>query len=363
MPGTLSVHSGPWGTGPVFAVARGEEVHAHWDPSRLYALLDDDCLDWLRAAAFLAWFETPYSRRTLFRDMWLLSAGSCATWPVGDGAAEALRGSYPPPVPLPHVGRLVPGGDVPGAYWDALTASMRRWLGVGGAADGDRAAAELSGGLDSGLVTAAAASLVDRPLRTYGLVMPDAGRTEQRARRAELIRRYALVDTSRPLGADPPLAPMSERALARGVVPWEECYHEALGALRATAAADGIRLLSPASAATSCASRTPRTAPSVWTTMSPRHRRRPRSVSRDISPTPPPAHWAMWWRTRRPRSTWLRTGTWRRPRCRPPQSARPSTSAAASGPSTRCAHAVSPYDTYLTSGARRPTRHRPAEQR
>ncbi|WP_190135410.1 asparagine synthase-related protein [Streptomyces longispororuber] len=242
-PGGLTVHAGPWGTGSLYAVARREELHADWDPSRLYRLLGRDCLDPLRAAAFLAWSDTPYSRRTLLRDMWLLCAGSRGTWPVDDAPAQPLRVNYPPPVPLPRVGRVVPGGDVPGAFWRTLGASVRRWAGPGGAADAGRAACELSGGLDSSLVTACVATLTGRRPRTYGLTMPGAQQAGQRVRRAEVVDRFGAVDTTRALAADPLLPPGGARARARGVVPWEECYHEAVGALFATAAADGVRCL------------------------------------------------------------------------------------------------------------------------
>ncbi|WP_282790813.1 asparagine synthase-related protein [Streptomyces sp. CC224B] len=242
-PGALSVHAGPWGTGSLYAVARGRDLHADWDPGRLYHLLGRDCLDPLRAAAFLAWSDAPYARRTLLRDLWLLCAGSHSTWPADGTPAQLLRVSYPPPTPLPPVGRVVPGGDVPGAFWKTLGASMRRWVGPGGAADAAPAACELSGGLDSSLVTACAAALTGRPPRTYGLTMPGAQQAGQRVRRAEVIDRFGAVDTTRALAAHPLLPPGGARARARGVVPWEECYHEAVGALFATAAADGVRCL------------------------------------------------------------------------------------------------------------------------
>ncbi|MFI9580869.1 asparagine synthase-related protein [Streptomyces sp. NPDC052236] len=241
--GTLAVHAGPWGTGSLYAVAQGEELHADWDPSRLYHLLGQDCLDPLRAAVFLARLDTPYSQRTLLRDMRLLTAGSHSTWPASDNRAQALHIAYPPPVDLPRIGRIAPDGDVAGAFWKTLGASMKRWVGPGGAADGDWAAGELSGGLDSSVVMACAATLTGQPLRTYGLTMPGAQRARQQVRRAELIDRFGLADATRPLEADPPLSPVGARALARGVVPWEECYHESVSALFATAAADGVRSL------------------------------------------------------------------------------------------------------------------------
>ncbi|MFH8795983.1 asparagine synthase-related protein [Streptomyces sp. NPDC017941] len=242
-PGALDVHCGLWGTGSLYAAAEGEELHADWDPSRLYHLLARDCLDPLRAAAFLAWSETPYSRRTLLRDLWLLTAGSRGTWPTGGNPAQPLSVTYPPPVNLPRTGRTAPGADVPHAFWRALGASMRRWVGSGGAADGAPTAYELSGGLDSSLVAACAATLTGRPPRTYGLTMPGEQRAGQRVRRAELIDRFGAVDTTRALAADPLLSPGGARAHARGVVPWEECYHESVGALFRTAAADGVRSL------------------------------------------------------------------------------------------------------------------------
>jgi asparagine synthase (glutamine-hydrolysing) len=236
----VTIVSGSWGTAPIFVVARGESLFGHWDAARLYAHLRKPYLDEVLAVHFLATFETPYARATLFPDIRLLTERSRARWTVDSHGRAELDIAYPPAVHPLRARRLKPDVDVLGAFWNILTSSMRRWWpenqrGVG---------AELSGGLDSGIVSAAASSLVQgRPLDTYGLILSGEVGERQQSRRRTLIERFGLDDQALDLGGFLPLAPGSNRLVGGRVVPWEECYYEAVDAMLAGAAEKGTRLL------------------------------------------------------------------------------------------------------------------------
>lgn len=229
----VTILTGPWATGAVYAVARGDELFGHWDPARLYAHLPEPRFDPLLTALFLATFEAPYGSRTLFNGMRLLTDRSRATW-VTQGAQRELRVDYPPAVGWPRPTDLKPDADVLKAFWEILTSSVERWLPPGTRCAG----AEVSGGLDSALVAAAAAECLDSPLETFGVILLNRMGEEQRARRQELTARFGFRDHTLEIADHLPLAPGSTR-LENGVVPWEECYYEAMDGVLALAARRG----------------------------------------------------------------------------------------------------------------------------
>jgi len=226
--GELTITAGIWGTAPLYLLERDDVLYGDWDVAELYPLLDDDPLDEERVAHFLVAFSRDYSRRTLFTNVMQLTERATARWSTG-----ALTIDYPEPVPFARPRRLKPDADVAGAMQEIITASMRRWI------DGATwtSGAELSSGLDSGMVAAIAASLLDTPLRTYGLIMPGIEGEGQRARRDEMIATFGYADTCFPAEENLPLSPR------RRVVPWEEIYYEAADRLIRRAASDGVAVM------------------------------------------------------------------------------------------------------------------------
>ncbi|PTT77531.1 hypothetical protein DBR42_25055, partial [Pelomonas sp. HMWF004] len=190
-------------------------------------------------------YATPYARHTLFRDLLLLTERARASWLRGPDGAHAVTIDYPPPWPRPVAGTLREGADPVGTFDAILTASLHRWTAV----SAGTFSCELSGGLDSGIVTAtAAASRVSTatPLRCYGLSLtgPAEAAADQRARRAELVATFGLRDTEIPMADHLPLAPGSCRVDGRApVLPWEEGYYEAMNALLERARADGTEVM------------------------------------------------------------------------------------------------------------------------
>jgi asparagine synthase (glutamine-hydrolysing) len=226
--GELSITAGSWGTAPLYLVERDDVLYGDWDVAEIYPFLGGNPLDEERVAHFLIAFSRDYSRRTLFSGVLQLTERATARWPAG-----GLRIEYPNAIPLPRPRRLRPDADVAGAMQEIITESMRRWI------DGATwtFGAELSSGLDSGTVAAVAASLLDTPLRTYGLIMPGVEGEGQRARRDEMIAKFGYIDTAFAADENLPLTPR------RRVVPWEEIYYEAIERLIRRAASDGVAVL------------------------------------------------------------------------------------------------------------------------
>lgn len=236
---SVTIVSGRWGNGPIFVIGRPREFMGSWDPARLYPHLQSQPLDTHLAAHFLASFDAPYSRKTLFSEMSCLTERSRACWQSGKSGHMELKIEYPPAVLQIHPDKLKPDADVLGTFYKILKSSMSRWLPPGTHCAG----VELSGGLDSAIVAIAAAELVDCPLATYGVILLDEMGNAQRARRLELVQSFGFSDETLDISDYIPLAPNSKSMMRTPVVPWEDVYFEALDTLLANAAHKGTRIM------------------------------------------------------------------------------------------------------------------------
>lgn len=234
----VTLRAGRWGTAPLFLTASPRELWAHWDPSALLPRLSDHALDRERVALYLATFSTPYSRRTMLRDLHLLTERATARW-NGASAGCSLSIDYPAAIRRMRPRLLKPDADVEAAFLDIIAASTARWLG-----SGIRGWSELSGGLDSALVSHAAARSAANGWTTCGLLLPGGHRQDQIARRRELVSRFGCADHAVELANALPFARGGKRA-ARGavVLPWEETYYEAAEAMLQHVAALGGNLV------------------------------------------------------------------------------------------------------------------------
>ncbi len=177
----------------------------------------------------------------MFRDMWMLTERSRAVWKVSPHDMKAMEFAvdYPPAVLTPRPERLKADADVLNAFWRILQRSLSRWL----PRDFQGAGAELSGGLDSGIVAIAAAELLDGSLATHGVVLLEQMGEAQRARRQEFVQQFGFRDTTVEMRDWIPFAPNSTRLQGGPVVPWEDVYFEALDQLLKGAGRQGTNLL------------------------------------------------------------------------------------------------------------------------
>lgn len=231
----LTIRAGKWGTACLYLLAKDGTLFADWDPAELYQHLGSSQLDWELAAHFLVGFRKPYSRRTLFPEIQRLTQGAVARW----CSTGELKIDYPVPADIPRPGVLKANADVLFTFEEILTASIQRWIGPEPA----HAGAELSGGLDSGVVAARAASVCSDGLRTYGLIVPGLDGVGQARRRQELNARFRFTDTSIPAINYPLLALDGSRLRDGRVVPWEEIYFEPSDQLMSIAASQGCKLI------------------------------------------------------------------------------------------------------------------------
>ncbi len=229
----VTLRCGGWGTAPVCLVRQGDILHGHWDAARLYRHLPNG-IDLGHAAYLLARIGAPYSRRTLFPDMTMLTERATARWQPSRGD---LQVSYPPRAPTLAPRPLHDNADVLGSFEQLMGACITRWMDP----QADLMAAELSGGLDSGVVSLVAARLGHRPLRSYGLIMPGENGQAQALRRQLLVRHLGAIDTPLLAQLHPPFT--ARRRRSDGIVPWGEFYHEAFLALLGRARADGVHTI------------------------------------------------------------------------------------------------------------------------
>lgn len=230
----VKLRAGRWGTAPVYLLARDGVLHGDWNVTRLYRHLRSAVLDPGFTAQYLLGLDHPYSRRTIFPEIQMLTERATAAW-APPFRTVAIR--YPHAEAVAEAQRVRRGAKVTGAFREILAASMRRWL----PADGEPVAVELSGGLDSSTVAATAATIADQPVRSYGMIMPGGISRYQRRRRDEVVRTFGLIDHTLPCVAHPPFGPGSRRVDDLAVVPWGEFYDEAVGAMLEHARADGVR--------------------------------------------------------------------------------------------------------------------------
>ncbi len=234
-----TLEAGPWGTAPVFLVAEHGKLWGDWDAARLLHLLPRTSLDPVRAVRYLAEYANPYARSTLFRGLQLLTERSRAEW-AWQAGYETLSIAYPEPWYRPRAGELCEGADPVEAFETIVSSSLRRWMNV----SEEHLGVELSGGLDSAIVASSAAALCKRPLRSYGIALMGDSREDQPERRAELTRRFGLIDTEVPIASYLPLAPGSCRLDGRApVLPWEEGYYEVFWELLGDASTHGTEIL------------------------------------------------------------------------------------------------------------------------
>jgi asparagine synthase (glutamine-hydrolysing) len=232
----VRITCGRWGTAPIYLHAVDGVLRGDWDVTALYGDLRSTALDPGFAAQYLLGLDHPYSRKTIFPEVSMLTERATAFWGP-PFAAPAVR--YPAAESHALPSRLKAGANVEGAFREILAASTRRWL----LRDDAHLAVELSGGLDSTTVAAAAASLSAQRVRSYGLIMPDAPGVWQARRRDAVVRHLGLVDRSFPCADAPPFSGGSRRVRDDATVPWGEFYDEAVGALLELAHADGARVI------------------------------------------------------------------------------------------------------------------------
>lgn len=234
-----TVEAGHWGTAPVFFTATDGEFAGDWDAQKLLGRVGRDSIDLGRAGLWLVEYATPYATHTLFTDLTVLPERTVARW---SGGSPTVRFTPPPPWSRPYAGRLRPEADPIATFADILDASLRRW-----ACTSDPGFAhEVSGGLDSCLVTAIAHRNAVLPQRSYGLALLGTATAEddQRNRRAEIVQRFGLHDTAIQMARHLPLSPGSGRLTGTSpTLPWEEGYYEAMDALLESARRHGTRSL------------------------------------------------------------------------------------------------------------------------
>jgi len=231
----LWAKAGEWGAAPIYLLQDGDRLRGDWNPAALYPHLRHRAFDEFLIAHYLLRCGCPYSKQTIVPEIQMLTACSSATWESG----QALQITYPEPAERHFPRQVLDGADVVGTLGRILSASSTRWI--------DRSlnapvSAELSSGLDTAMVASAAAAGSERPVRTYGLIMPGEPGRHQQDRRAQLIDHFGFVDLSVEAREFPPFTDLT-RIAENQVYVGQEFYHEAFEQMLRLARSEGTVLL------------------------------------------------------------------------------------------------------------------------
>ena len=219
----IEIKNGLGATAPVFVIRKKHELWGHWDPTELYHLLPTQPFNRERVSHFLIGFANHYSKHTLFENLGQLTERATLNFSMKKSNTYSYTIDYPQSVSTPSSSReLKPRADVLAAFDSILSGSIQRWINkeVG-------ITAEMSGGLDSGCVVAAASSLLTQPLHTCGVIVSGEIGESQLSRRNEIASQFELRDSYIRAKDHLPFAKTGSRFSQDYFVPWEECYYEA----------------------------------------------------------------------------------------------------------------------------------------
>lgn len=236
----LSLRSGPKGLAPVYLSESGNCLRGSWDPVDLYPYLQNPCLEYARASHYLACLGQPYAHQTILRGLLRVTPGSLAIWGGDPSVSRAdLRIRYPNVDGLPCVRRLLPEASPICPFLQLLTNAVLGSV----QPQSNPIATELSGGLDSGIVTAVAARCHPRRIKSHGLVMPSGEGAMQNQRRMEFVKRFQLQDAAISAERYLPFGSRGERLRESTAIPWGDCYDEAFGEMFDTVSRSGSCVL------------------------------------------------------------------------------------------------------------------------
>ncbi|PCJ91618.1 MAG: hypothetical protein COA50_16415 [Flavobacteriaceae bacterium] len=232
---SVTMDTGKWPVSPIHIVEKNNELHGSWNPNELYKHFSSFKLNKELVSHFLISFDCPYSKNTLFLDMYRLTERSVLHWKGNN----TLKITYPPSLEQPYAKKLKPDSDVLGMFEEILRHSMARWI----HSDIPRPSVELSSGLDSGIVAVIASSLTTNKLGSYGLLVMNELKAPQITRRNEFINKFRFDDTSINIEDYLPFSKQGLGMVSSEKVPWSECYYEAFGKMLSIAEQNNEKLL------------------------------------------------------------------------------------------------------------------------
>lgn len=226
----FSLHTGQWGTAPVYLVEAGRRLRGSWSWSDLYGYLSADRLNELEIARVLTHSDR-YSLETPFKGVYRLTERATARF----GGDHGLQIAYPEPAVHKKPRDVRPGLDVIGVYEEELERAVTAWP-----YRPRETAVELSGGMDSANVAVTLAARGDREVLAYALIFGGEVGRQQLRRRREMIEYCGFRDLRIDALDYPPLMTHGARAAGEAVDPLSEAYHEAVERMLDQAREHGI---------------------------------------------------------------------------------------------------------------------------
>lgn len=228
---TLRYESSFLPSAPIYAFAGTARATLDWDCSRLLAGLEVQ-IDWEAAMAHFGG-TAGYSPRTMVRDLRRSTAG--ATLVLRPGAIEVR---LPEPSRLPGPRRLADGVEPRELLFNSVKALI-----AARPVDRERTAVDISGGMDSALVSIAAAEALGAGLMSTGAQFRGAMGKAQRGRRRLLCDHGGFDDIDLPADRFAPFSIGSPRRIRFGAWPQDDTYPEILETLLSVLERAGIDTL------------------------------------------------------------------------------------------------------------------------
>lgn len=232
-PTAVTITAGARGTAPVYVATDGDTLHGSWDiadfqRSHAVSHLGE------RGVVRVLTRRHRYSTETVHADIHRITERTIATW-----TPSRLTFAYPEPVPQVAKARTMRDGVDPVSVFDDLLTNVIARTD----ATPDQVAVELSGGVDSGNVTASVVDAFGRGVDSYGLIVPGPlGKSQQRRRQA-YVQANGLIDAPHPAQLTPPFTPWGPRGRGEPHDPAGDFYAEAFDAARAHLPTVGIRVV------------------------------------------------------------------------------------------------------------------------
>ncbi|WP_155989185.1 hypothetical protein [Nocardiopsis sp. CNT312] len=231
-PGRVQVTASAWGVAPVHLTSTGGMLRGSWDLLDLVPHVDTRRLDPPSVVRFLT-YANYYSSATLLADVTTVTERATATY-TGDGLGIA----YPEPGLHALPRELKPDADPVEVFERVLHGVISRWE-----FDPDRAAVDVSGGMDSANVALALAQLHPGRIGTGGMLLAGSMGEQQRRRRRALVASGFRIDHTVAMLDHLPFSPGGRRRSGAPFDPMEGAFAEARDVLVGAYADGGKRVL------------------------------------------------------------------------------------------------------------------------
>ena len=214
----VKITTGTWGVSPIYVTTSKNKLIGHWHVKHLYPYIDFEKLNHYQLANFLVNSDRILSRETIFSQIHRLTERATMIW-----NGNQVNIQYPSAIEPPSIVKeLKKDADVLGVFRAILKASMERYI----HSSEQHLFCDLSGGLDSSILSSIATSISKQGITTYGMLILGEAREAQIRRRRILVEKLGTRDVTIDTKDHLPLSENNFRIINNVVVPWGGFLHQ-----------------------------------------------------------------------------------------------------------------------------------------